>query len=49
LDPNLGKNHSNLATLDHVVPISKGGGITDLNNVVIACWPCNNKKGDNII
>ncbi|MCB0415535.1 MAG: HNH endonuclease [Bdellovibrionales bacterium] len=31
-------------TLDHVVPISQGGGNHWLN-VVAACSPCNNKKG----
>lgn len=32
------------ATLDHIIPKSKGG--TDaLENLVLACAPCNNKKG----
>jgi 5-methylcytosine-specific restriction endonuclease McrA len=31
-------------TVDHVVPISKGGGHT-VANVVPACLPCNRKKG----
>ena len=33
------------ATIDHVVPVSKGGGLT-WKNVVTACRDCNNKKGD---
>ncbi|MDP7322161.1 MAG: HNH endonuclease [Bacteriovoracaceae bacterium] len=32
-------------TLDHVIPKSKGGS-TDWENIVTACGPCNNKKGD---
>ena len=36
-----------LATLDHVVPRSKGGAEFDEANVVIACHPCNQKKADN--
>jgi len=32
------------STIDHVVPKSKGGG-TIWENVVIACTPCNRKKG----
>jgi len=32
-------------TLDHVVPVSKGGRHT-WDNVVTACEPCNNHKGD---
>lgn len=34
------------ATLDHVVPRAKGGAKFDLNNLVVACSPCNGKKGD---
>lgn len=32
------------ATLDHRIPRSKGGDNT-WENVALACWPCNNKKG----
>ncbi len=32
------------ATFDHVVPRAQGGG-TGWNNIVIACVPCNQKKG----
>jgi len=35
-----------LATIDHVIPISKGGDMYDENNCVVACFPCNQKKGD---
>ncbi len=31
-------------TLDHVIPLSKGGKHT-WDNVVVACEPCNNSKG----
>jgi 5-methylcytosine-specific restriction endonuclease McrA len=34
-----------LATLDHVVPRSKGG-TDDESNLVVACYPCNQRKGD---
>lgn len=33
-------------TLDHVLPISKGGK-TNWENIVSACNPCNGKKGNN--
>ena len=33
------------ATLDHVIPLSKGG-YDRLKNVVICCDLCNKKKGD---
>ena len=36
---------SNVATLDHFIPISKGGG-SRLHNLVISCNDCNKKKAD---
>ena len=32
-------------TVDHVIPLSKGGD-TSWQNTVAACRPCNNRKGD---
>jgi 5-methylcytosine-specific restriction endonuclease McrA len=34
----------NMLTVDHVIPKSRGGG-TNWTNVVVACKPCNLKKG----
>lgn len=34
------------ATMDHVVPISKGGIWNDLDNIKPACYICNQKKAD---
>lgn len=34
-------------TLDHVVPISKGGK-THWDNIVAACNPCNSRKGNSL-
>lgn len=36
------------ATVDHLVPKSKGGGNT-LDNMVIACLNCNQTKGDKTV
>lgn len=33
------------ATVDHLVPVSKGGTHAE-HNLVIACEPCNNLKAD---
>lgn len=33
----------NLATIEHVVPVSQGGSHT-WDNVVLACWRCNSSK-----
>lgn len=35
-------------TVDHVVPMSRGGGSTWLNTVA-SCSPCNNRKGDRLL
>jgi len=35
------------ATLDHVIPISRGG-LNNANNYVIACEPCNSERGNNM-
>lgn len=37
---------SSMLTYDHVHPQSKGGG-TSWENIVAACSPCNNKRGNN--
>lgn len=34
-------------TIDHVIPLSKGG-TTQWDNIVTACAPCNSKKGDKL-
>jgi hypothetical protein len=34
-----------MATNDHIIPVSKGG-LTTWENCTLACKPCNNKKGD---
>ena len=36
------------ATIDHIVPISKGGANT-FDNCQTACWPCNSAKRDSIM
>jgi HNH endonuclease len=35
------------ATVDHVIPLSRGG-MNNANNYVLACQPCNNKRGNTI-
>ena len=39
------KQPSNLATIDHVIPKSHGGQDTE-ENCVIACYKCNQEKGN---
>lgn len=35
------------ATMDHVLPLSRGGK-TNWENIVTACGPCNGRKGNNM-
>lgn len=44
--PSKKTNYINLATLDHVVPVSKGGEEYSEKNLLLACGFCNNKKGN---
>ena len=36
-------------TVDHIIPINKGGHISDLNNLQLAHWICNRMKSDKLI
>jgi len=45
----LSKLLPNLATIDHVHPISKGGKKYDPDNCVVSCQKCNQNKADKII
>jgi len=35
------------ATIDHIIPLSKGGS-NELKNLITACHSCNSKKGNRI-
>lgn len=35
-----------LATLDHIVPLSRGGSEFDISNIKLCCQKCNTLKGD---
>jgi len=35
-----------VATIDHHIPISKGGAIYDPSNFAVSCWPYNHKFGN---
>jgi 5-methylcytosine-specific restriction endonuclease McrA len=43
-----GRQPANMVTIDHVVPLSKGGAKEDPDNCVIACQKCNEKKADKL-
>jgi 5-methylcytosine-specific restriction endonuclease McrA len=33
-----------LLTVDHIIPISKGGPVFDIGNMQLLCWQCHRKK-----
>lgn len=37
-----------MATIDHIIPLSKGGK-HKMANLAVACKQCNSEKGDNIL
>lgn len=49
LDKDAPRNNFNLATLDHFIPLAKGGGRYDPENLIVACYPCNNKKENRLL
>jgi 5-methylcytosine-specific restriction endonuclease McrA len=33
-----------LLTVDHIIPISRGGPVFDIGNMQLLCWQCHRKK-----
>lgn len=44
LDP-FTKDLKRLITVDHILPLSRGGNLFDENNFDLCCYTCNQKKG----
>ena len=45
VQPDLPQGHPRLATREHLLPDSRGGS-QGLANLALACWPCNQARGD---
>ncbi len=35
--------------IDHIIPVSKGGHPSDINNLQLAHWTCNRNKSDKLV
>lgn len=46
---NLNNKITNLATIDHIHPVSRGGALYDPKNCTVACKTCNKKKGNKLL
>lgn len=49
VDMSLKYPHPLSPTVDHIIPVSKGGHPTDINNLQLAHRTCNRQKSDKII
>lgn len=48
VDMSLKYPHPMSKTIDHIIPIAKGGHPSDLDNLQLAHWTCNRQKSDKI-
>nr|WP_325300332.1 HNH endonuclease signature motif containing protein [uncultured Dysosmobacter sp.] len=46
VDPSLKYPHPLARTVDHIIPIARGGHPSDLSNLQLAHWICNRQKSD---
>lgn len=48
VDYSLKSPHPMSATIDHIIPVAKGGHPSDIDNLQLAHWTCNRQKSDKI-
>lgn len=48
VDKSLRYPHPMSATVDHIIPIARGGHPSDLDNLQLAHWTCNRQKSDKL-
>ena len=49
VDKSLKYPHPLAATVDHIIPVSRGGHPSDLDNLQLAHWTCNRQKADKLL
>jgi 5-methylcytosine-specific restriction endonuclease McrA len=48
VDKSLRYPHPMSPTVDHIIPVSKGGHPSDIDNLQLAHWCCNRQKSDSL-
>ena len=49
VDKKLKYPHPLSPCIDHIIPVSKGGHPSDLDNLQLAHWTCNRQKSDKLV
>lgn len=49
VDKHLKYPHPLSPCVDHIIPVSKGGHPSDINNLQLAHWTCNRQKSDKLV
>lgn len=49
IDMNLKAPHPMSPCIDHIIPVSKGGHPSDIDNLQLAHWSCNRAKSDKLL
>lgn len=49
VDKNLKYPHPLAASIDHIIPVARGGHPSDLNNLQLTHWTCNRQKADKLL
>lgn len=49
IDMSLKAPHPMSPCIDHIIPVSKGGHPSDIDNLQLAHWTCNRQKSDKLV
>ena len=49
VDKSLKFPHPMSPTVDHIIPVAKGGHPSDISNLQLAHWTCNRQKSDKLV
>lgn len=49
VDKSLKYPHPLSPCIDHIIPVSKGGHPSDIDNLQLAHWTCNRQKSDKLV